>query len=1065
MELFIALGNTSQAGYRRLYQRVREQDGSDFFHVFLTPDRFTLGVERDLIRFCFPDGYARADVVSFTRFATKTLGARAKNCLSKEGTVVLLRKVLRSSETKYYKNVYGYDFAKELFAAIASLRSAGLTIEEIEQKAKEKAITPILRDKLLDVALVERKYEEEMAGKYVDTVTRIDALDAKLQTVDLSKTHFYALGFSLYTEQQLRILKTLVRRGASLSLAVTAPIGGESCPGGQIGKFASDCREEGINVRWEPVEEPVNEGFDYLRQNLFLPRAKGRKKPTGLTIFREEGPYEEIAATAREINYLVRRDLFDGTDRLENYRYKDIAVVVDDKGYLPILRETFDRCGIPCFIDEGYPFSESLAAKFAFALLEGAEYKKESAFYKLARHPYLGLSTEDAEEFVRYCKKYGVRYNRFASPFSLGEYERAESVRRVVVDALSGIPDRGSPAAFGRALTERLTTERCDRVTEDYTDSADERIRAAAEREPLLRFIEEFGDLAGEEEMGCFEYLSTLRAALADKKIVLRPDTTDAVFVGSLEESRFDGVKAAFFLACTDENFPKKSGDGLIFSAVETVAMQEMEMRVFPSPIEKNALERFVLRDALSKFSDRLYFGCAETALDGTAQSPGDGLNEIAFLTGYTFSKKEAEEKDLLLVGRLEKEHRFSGKKGILYRSINEKNARYEYAAGAFSDDPAVQKSKKKEPDTAQYPIPFEKADDGYYKVSVSRLETYFACPYRYFLRYGVGVEEEEDSTLKANAIGTAIHGVLDRFFRKNAPLIDQKTDFSREIEEAIQQEFSQEQYKIYEYDALSSYFLEEVKKECRRTLPILAENMRHAKFRPIGFEVGFGFGKGDKLILLRADGATFKLVGKVDRVDENDGSVVIVDYKTGSVSAQFKDIYYGKKIQLYAYLRHYLDLGYRPAGTFYLPIGGGASSGGRSYAMVGQIKKDFEIYRALDDRVEGAVEEDANNFVSEAIDVKAEKTKARGWDISGRTRNALTEEEFLAVTTYVQALSEQALGEILSGYAEKKPLEEGECDKCAYRRFCGDVPARIRQRVDGVAPIVAAVTKREGAV
>ncbi|MBR1747521.1 MAG: PD-(D/E)XK nuclease family protein [Clostridia bacterium] len=1022
MKLLLIEGNTSYAAQRRLYERLKEQDASDVNHVLLVPDRYTVGVERDLVTYCFPEGFANADVNSFTRFAVKTVGKRIDECLTKEGTVVLLRKVLKRTDTKYYKKLFGYGFAKELFAAIASLRSAGVTVDDV---LREADLTPgVLGDKLHDIALVEKGYEEEIAGRFTDTVTRIDALEEYLKSADLSLTHFYVLGFNIYSGQQLRILRTLAKNAASLTVTAVALRGCEPCPGGQAERLLDDCAAEGVPTEREEVFERVKEDVEYLRIGMFNPRAKKRPVDCSVTLFREESPYEEIAATAREIRYLVRK---------EGYRYKDFAVVVNDERYLPILRETFDRCAVPNFIDEGYPVCDGLAARYVFGLLEAAEYVREGAVYKLARHPYFGLKTEDAEAFVRYCKQFGVRYRRFAEPFFVGDFEQAESVRAVIDAVVSSVPKEGTAAEYAAFFTSLLTAPLAESEEKKFASSTDERLRAAADREPVLRFLAEFAALAGEEKFGCFDYASTLRSALSDMKTVLAPDVYDAVFVGGTEESRFDGAKVGFFLGCTDESFPKKSGDGLIFSAYDNEALRHRDMKVFPSPVERNALERFLIRDVMSRFSDRMYFGCAETDLDGSEQVPGDGMNEIAYLSGKR-TVRLAESRDL------------DEKERLLYRLASEKNALYEYLTGDLGpakDSVRAYLERKgllaERADQEDYVPVFERDEEGRAKTSVSRLETYFTCPFRYFMRYGVGVQPEEDSTLKVNVVGTAVHNILEDFFKQNAAKIDQKEDFSAEIEQAIRKEFVKSDYDIYREDVLASYLINELKKECRYSLPVLIDNMRHSKFRPMGYEVAFGYRKDDDLILLKTNNETFKVVGKVDRVDEYDHKVVIVDYKTGSVEPTLSDVYYGKKIQLYVYLKHFMDAGYEPAGVFYLPIGGTNVSKGRSYAMTGQMVRDFGIYRALDDRVDRV---EGTRFKSQAMDIGAQKVQGE-WKIYSGSKNALEKDAFYAVVEYVQKLCQGALTEILDGYAEKKPFDEKDCEWCDYRRLCGKVPAR----------------------
>ena len=1121
MALYITKQNTSQAGYKKLFERTKENDSPEYNHVFLTPDRFTVSVERDLVKHCFPDGFARADVMSFTRFAIKTLGKGQEKCLSKEGTVILLRKVLRqhANQLRRYKNVVGYDFAKELFAAIASLRTAGMKTDDIMKVAENVGGT--LGDKLHDIALIEKGYEEELAaGKFSDTVTRIDELASVLNKIDLSHTHFYTMGFFVYSKQQRNVLQILAKRAASLNLSVVEIPGCAACPGSdQIESLIKFCKDNGIAVEDdfdEEKENAVDPGMDYVRKGIFNPNCKVREDivvkrilsceredsacsecrkqngedatfcdktrcpfnetgkkpekkaglPVNAVVFREESPYEEILATAREINRLVRK---------EGYRYKDVAVVVNDENYLPILRETFDRCDVPNFIDVGYPVKDGLAARFVFSLLEAAEYRNETAFYRLARHPYLKVSEEDAEAFIRYCRKYGVRYGRFERSFSEDvlrkeidkdkekakqkEREQAEKVREAVMFFVKEIEKKGTAAYYGEKLKEFLFRKEATEATQEHFASDDDRKIAAAKREPVKKLLEEFALLAGDEVFDVYGYASTLAAALADMRIALRPDFCDAVFVGNTEESRFDGVKAAFFLGCTDDNFPKKTGDGLIFSAFDNEAMRKKEMEIFPSPIERNALERFVLRDILSKISDRAYFGSSESALDGSKQSPGDGMSEIVYLTG-------------LQPKRLASYYSLTPQNALLYRLVNDKNALYEYHCGDLKDatdavrERLIKVGKLNEPSRTKevFSVPFKIDKKGRKTISVSKLETYFTCPYRYYMRYVLGVDQEEDNSLRQNIVGSIVHDVLCGFFEEYASSFDPKRDYSSEIKSTIEAVFSKDEYDAFRADPMAKHRLEELKKECENILNELVENQRYSEFRPVLLEASFGDDRAtgeDKNLFLNTQNDTFKVDGKVDRVDEYNDQVVIVDYKTGGVKSGLKYVRYGIKIQLYIYLQYFVNQGKKPAGVFYLPIRGTNVKGGRSYAMEGQIKNDFEVYRALDKRVDAADETVCTSFSSATIAKKASYTaKRKGWDISQNSGGLMSDEGFSAVLKYVRALSEQALTEITEGYFERKPFSEGDCGYCPYARCCGKVPHRVSEVVKKEDVFIEAMKK-----
>ncbi|MDP2627883.1 MAG: PD-(D/E)XK nuclease family protein [Candidatus Rokubacteria bacterium] len=182
--------------------------------------------------------------------------------------------------------------------------------------------------------------------------------------------------------------------------------------------------------------------------------------------------------------------------------------------------------------------------------------------------------------------------------------------------------------------------------------------------------------------------------------------------------------------------------------------------------------------------------------------------------------------------------------------------------------------------------------------VSATRLERLAACPFRYFLERGLGLEAVEDAEpepdrwLDPLTRGGALHELYAMIMRE-ARGRGERPDPARHGERLRQ--LGQE--KLRQLRALvpppSERVFEHEARVFLRDLDVfLALEAGTAGRVPVGFEVPFGTGEIGEEPLGRVEpiqidlggGLRFLLRGGIDRVDRlADGSYEIVDYKTGS--------------------------------------------------------------------------------------------------------------------------------------------------------------------------------------
>lgn len=194
--------------------------------------------------------------------------------------------------------------------------------------------------------------------------------------------------------------------------------------------------------------------------------------------------------------------------------------------------------------------------------------------------------------------------------------------------------------------------------------------------------------------------------------------------------------------------------------------------------------------------------------------------------------------------------------------------------------------------------------------LSASRLETFAACPLRYFYKYilrlTVPPDPERVIQIEASDRGNLMHEVLEKTLARG---LKEGWTGTRD-EEAGRKALEEETKKAFDHfekhgvtGAPALWVWE--KGQMRRDLEkVLARVIQDKDWTPLDFEVGFG---GEKEVVFPLeDGTVLRLQGRMDRVDaSSDGKDLrVVDYKTGSsTGVKNNGVKAGVKLQLPFYL------------------------------------------------------------------------------------------------------------------------------------------------------------------
>ncbi|HSR43160.1 MAG TPA: PD-(D/E)XK nuclease family protein, partial [Longimicrobiales bacterium] len=206
--------------------------------------------------------------------------------------------------------------------------------------------------------------------------------------------------------------------------------------------------------------------------------------------------------------------------------------------------------------------------------------------------------------------------------------------------------------------------------------------------------------------------------------------------------------------------------------------------------------------------------------------------------------------------------------------------------------------------------------------LSAGRLEDLGTCPKRYFFRQVLGLrppedpEREPDRWLDPLERGRLLHRVFEetlRRARREGEAIDGP------VLEGLALEVLEEQLQRFrrEVPAPGEGVVMGEARSLRGDVRAFAEMVREEGAPWVRLELPFGLDGAPPGILNLSDGEV-RLRGKVDRVDEVDGALRIVDYKTGSTWAFKKEnrvFHGGRRLQHLVYSRVVEGLLDRPVG------------------------------------------------------------------------------------------------------------------------------------------------------
>ncbi len=1063
---------------RRLMPRVLREVGEAYAAggrcLLLVPEQYTLQAELDLVKALDLPGFFDLEVLSPTRLQHRVFelaGSPQRVRIDGRGKRMMLRCALEEmgEELSFYRRAASRaGFVDKLAEIIADLKRGAVSPEHLLQISGELAEGNALRAKLEDIARVYAAYERRMAGRFVDGEDVERAMLERLPASALfAGVRVWVTGFDMLTESFSRTLAAAGAQAESLCVALALD-GGPGCRDAalfepvsrSVQRFERMLEEAGVAHARELVDAPLTAGkaIAHLERELYAyPVHPMHEDPAGLSLHAAATPYAEAQKAAAQILAWVRD---------EGFAWRDIAVQYTDAGaYAGILRHVFALYGIPAYIDEKAPAGRHPLIAGLLAALRCATqgYAHEDAMLYL-KSGFSGLTEAEGFALERYAVEQGLRGARWKQRLSRGKeewIERIEPLRARFAEPLSEMQEalRRARDADGtlRAIVAFLQRIGAFEKLERYgaaLASAGMPAEAAHSAQiwaHLMETLDQMHALLDGHRGTAEAVVDMLTDGLMEAELGALPPSPDALMCGMLGRVRTGRIRALVVLGL---------GDGKIGAAEPSLLADEERRqaeRLGDAYLGMDAAARaqFARLDVLQTLTlpeERLWLSYPLADMSGAVQRPAtvcaqlrrifpalqvqgdaaDGTAELcaaplAALHALGPALREAYERAALpgaaAIGAL-----------TWLRGQPMWRGRLENVIAGFSASVDTQ---------ARLSMPAPSAS---MRSSVSRLESFAACPYQYFVQHVLKPHPFEPYGVRPNALGTIYHAAIERF-TQTAMSAPGWPELSRAqcdalMDEALSPILAQERFGSLSEDAQARAIAERVRATAKRAGWTMTAQLQGGTFRPEGLEISFGEGEGTPnfIVPLRGGGSLY-LHGRIDRLDAwREGSETflrVVDYKSSKVTPKLDGarLYHGLQQQLPIYLASALEAHpqAQPAGMFYFRV---------DDPLIATRERDSQ-------RVEAEIQKKLSMQGVLLEDLAVVRALGRG-DLITRAEAlekrapSATPQQMRRLLGHAQHKAAQMAERILSGDIGVAPVALGAwhaCKYCDYASICGIDP------------------------
>ena len=1046
----------------------------------ITPEQFSFTLETKLLETIEGDSVINAEVLTFNRMAHRVkseVGGVTKTDLSSYGKSMIIYDILDKSKKELKllgKSAKNVDIITRL---INELKTHWVELKDIE-KVIESEQDIYLKSKLQDILCIYKKFEERIKNNFIDENDTLTILANQLPYTNMfENTIIYIDEFVGFTPQEYKVILELLKvaKQVNITICTDSLLKSKNKENDifytnkkTVSKIINLANNNGIQI-----ENPVylnkcyrfkNDELKHLEENLYkTPYKKYAGEVKNINLFLSSNPYSEIEHIAGKIVELVRDD---------GLRYKDISIItknLDD--YASLAKAIFAKYDIPIFIDKKKDLSQDILIKYVLAILEifarNWDYEAVINYVKLG---FCDITDEEIFKVENYARRWGIKYNKwYSKDWTIGEdIVDLNRIRKLIVKPLlnfkNNLEGKKTVKQITRILYQFLIhnniQEKLTSKAEQLENSEEIKSEYIASWNLLMEILDEIVLIFGDDEISFEKYAQTLKIAFSENNLGAIPASIDQVVIGDVNRSRSKKTKVIFIIGLNDGVFPSTNREEGLINDTDREILKDKGITLAKTTKENIYEENFNIYKAFTTAEQSLYLSYSGSSSDGNALKPSTLIYKIKKIFNNLQEKSDI----------IKRENIITNKKAtfeLLLTNLRDFNEGKEISSiwfdvyKIYSNDSEWKEKLEKSIKAQNYTNQPEKiTKENLEKMygdtiftSISRLEQYRKCPFSFYLKYGLNINEKDTFQIQSIDTGTFMHETIDSFFGKVQDEninIKEITDEKLEkiVKEIIEEKLKLNKNYIFTSSAKFRTLTARLIRVLIKSMKYIVESIRKSDFEILGHEIEFGkVGEYPAIEIKLDDGKKVEITGKIDRVDvlkTEDGQYVrIIDYKSSVKDIDLDEVMAGLQIQLLTYMDAITKIeDFMPAGILYFNLIEPVIKANRNttdedieeqirkqFKMRGIVLSDINIVKKMDKDLEKG----ASNIVPVYIDSKG--------NISGAKSSSANIDEFNKLQEYTIKTLKEISKEIFEGNIDIKPYYKNTktgCDYCGYKAICG---------------------------